>query len=248
MFLLRQSAADVRSRERCTFADTRTITLSYQFERRLEKVHEQTGRTVKLSQQGSGFEPLESTVADHSSDHRPVLLLDKGLIVLALGTTARDDDARLFAIHFKVSFMNTEWLSVPRPRSANGSCLRSSVSTVVNSSCSRTRSGAHSVQRVAMSVRMNVWTKLPRAEGPLRATRSASTKPGAGSPQSAERWMRIAKHLLQSEGAAGRYAHEHTESPIDRRRTHRQKFSANPWRQVVCPCRSSIQSRSAAAP
>ncbi len=45
-------------------------------------------------------------------------------------------------------------------------------------------SGAHSVQPVAMSVSTSVCTKLPRAVGPLCATRSASKKPGAGSCQS----------------------------------------------------------------
>ncbi|MHC2899828.1 hypothetical protein ACVIU4_011044, partial [Bradyrhizobium barranii subsp. barranii] len=73
-----------------------------------------------------------------------------------------------------------------KPRSAKGNCLRNSVSTVLSSVCSRTISGAHSVQPVTTSVRTRVCTKLPRADGPLCATRSASTKPGAGSFQSAE--------------------------------------------------------------
>src|SRR4051794_17987117 len=42
------------------------------------------------------------------------------------------------------------------------------------------------VHPVAMSVNTSVCTKLPLAEGPLCATKSASTKPGGGSCQSAK--------------------------------------------------------------
>src|SRR5665811_1383943 len=80
--------------------------------------------------------------------------------------------------------MNTLSLSVSKPSRGKGSRLRTSVSTSVSSLCSRTSNGAHSVQPVAMSVNVNVCTKLPLAVGPLCATRSASTNPGAGSPQS----------------------------------------------------------------
>ncbi len=87
---------------------------------------------------------------------------------------------------FSVSFMNTESLSVSMPWSENGSCRRASVNTVLRSVCSRTNNGAHSVQPVAISVSTSVWMKLPRVEGRLWATRSTSTKPGAGSFQSAD--------------------------------------------------------------
>ncbi len=79
--------------------------------------------------------------------------------------------------------MNTLSLSVSNPRSENGSSLRTSSRTSVNSRCSRTSKGAHSVQPVAMSVKVNVCTKRPLAVGPPCATRSASTNPGAGSSQ-----------------------------------------------------------------
>jgi hypothetical protein len=59
-----------------------------------------------------------------------------------------------------------------------GSSQRNSPSTSVNSRCSRTSSGAHSVQPVAMSVSTKVCTKLPFATGPLWLTRSASTNHG----------------------------------------------------------------------
>lgn len=64
---------------------------------------------------------------------------------------------------FKVSFMKTLSLSVSKPKSAKGSCLRSSVSTALNRFCFPTRSGAPSVHPVTTSVRTSVWTKLPRA-------------------------------------------------------------------------------------
>jgi hypothetical protein len=48
----------------------------------------------------------------------------------------------------------------------------------------RTSSGAHSVQPVAISVKTRVCVKAPFAGGPECATRSASTKPGAGLFQS----------------------------------------------------------------
>src|SRR6516162_9873051 len=58
------------------------------------------------------------------------------------------------------------------------------VTPSVSTFCSLTSKGAHSVQPVATSVRTNVCTKLPLADGPLCATRSASTKPGDGLCQS----------------------------------------------------------------
>jgi len=69
---------------------------------------------------------------------------------------------------FSVSFMKTVSLSVSKPRSAKGNCLRNPVRTVLSSVCSRTISG---VQPVTTSVRTRVCTKLPRADGPLWATR-----------------------------------------------------------------------------
>ena len=79
--------------------------------------------------------------------------------------------------------MKTLSLSVSNPSSANGIRLRTSLSTAINTVCSRTNNGAHSVQPVAMSVNVSVCMKLPSAVGPLCATRSASMNPGAGSSQ-----------------------------------------------------------------
>src|SRR6202166_90755 len=80
--------------------------------------------------------------------------------------------------------MKTLSLSVSNPSNANGSSLRSSVNATVSTVCSRTSSGAHSVQPVAISVKTRVCVKAPFANGPECATRSASTKPGAGLFQS----------------------------------------------------------------
>ena len=80
--------------------------------------------------------------------------------------------------------MKTLSLSVSNPSNANGSSLRISVNATVSTVCSRTSSGAHSVQPVAISVKTKVCVKAPFANGPECATRSASTKPGAGLFQS----------------------------------------------------------------
>src|SRR5215218_3987655 len=82
--------------------------------------------------------------------------------------------------------MNTLSLSVSNPSRSKGSSLRSSVKPSLSRPCFRTSNGPHSVHPVAMSVKTSVCTKLPLAEGPLCATRSASTKPGGGSCQSAK--------------------------------------------------------------
>ncbi len=96
----------------------------------------------------------------------------------------------------------------------------------VSRRCSRTNSGAHSVQPVAMSVSTKVCTKLPLATGPLWATRSASTNPGGGSSQPSN--VRTGTlRLTAAEGAAPARSSSHlppdiTQRPINRRRAHRQ--------------------------
>src|SRR3546814_6187591 len=75
-----------------------------------------------------------------------------------------------------VSFINALSLSVSKPSMVIGRCRRNSSSTLVSRLCSRNSKGAHSVHPVAMSVRTNVWAKLPLATGPLCDTRSASKR------------------------------------------------------------------------
>ena len=76
--------------------------------------------------------------------------------------------------------MNALWLSVSNPSRANANSSRNSLSTSASRFFSRTNTGAHAVQLVAMSVSVDLCTKLPFAVSPLCATRSASTNPGAG--------------------------------------------------------------------
>jgi len=81
--------------------------------------------------------------------------------------------------------MNSLPLSLSMPRSGNGIVVLRRSSASVTSPLSRTSSGTHSTQPLAMSVSTRVWTKLPSSRSPQCATRSISPKPGAGSPQSA---------------------------------------------------------------
>ena len=97
--------------------------------------------------------------------------------------------------------MNTLSLSVSNPSSGNGMRWRISLNTSANSFCSRTSNGAHSVQPVAMSVSVKVCTKLPLAVGPLCATRSASTNPGAGSFQPSKVRTGTLRRMLAEGGA-----------------------------------------------
>src|SRR5438105_167553 len=120
--------------------------------------------------------------------------------------------------------MNTLSLSVSNPRRAKGSSLRISLSTSVNSRCSRTSSGAHSVHPVAMSVNTRVCTKLPFATGPLCATRSASTKPGGGLSQPSN--VRTGTLRLATRRST-RLLPDVSQGPVDRGRAHRQQADAH---------------------
>src|SRR4051794_39108469 len=126
--------------------------------------------------------------------------------------------------------MNTLSLSVSNPSRSKGSSLRSSVKTALSRPCCRTSNGPHSVHPVAMPVKTSVCTKLPLAEGPLCATRSASTKPGGGSCQSAKVRTGTLRRTAE-DGAVRRRvpppACARTESPVHRRRAHRQQTRAD---------------------
>ena len=82
------------------------------------------------------------------------------------------------------SLRNSLPLSVSIPRNGNGRAPRSRSTASTTTPASRTSSGTHSVQPLAISVSTSVQTKLPAIDDPQCATRSASTKPGAGSCQS----------------------------------------------------------------
>jgi hypothetical protein len=103
-----------------------------------------------------------------------------------------------------VSFMNTLSLSVSNPRGKNGIRWRISLNTWASSLCSCTSNGAHSVQPVAMSVSVNVCTKLPFDVCPLRATRSASTNPGGGLSQPSKVRTATLRRIAAAGGARRR--------------------------------------------
>ncbi len=83
------------------------------------------------------------------------------------------------------SLTNSLPLSVSMPRKRKGRPTRRRSSASTTNELSRTSSATHSVHPLAMSVSTSVWAMLPAMVSPLCATRSASTKPGAGSFQSA---------------------------------------------------------------
>lgn len=56
-----------------------------QLEGGLEEVHEQPHRRIELRQGCGGFKPLQPAIADDAAHHGTVLLLDKSLIILAVG-------------------------------------------------------------------------------------------------------------------------------------------------------------------
>src|SRR3954467_12383942 len=132
--------------------------------------------------------------------------------------------------------MNTLSLSVSNPSRSEGSSLRSSVKTSLSRPCSRTSNGPHSAHPVAMSVKTSVCTKLPLAEEPLCATRSALTKPGGGSCQSAKVRTGTLRRTAEDGAvrrrvpppgpAAGLRSHG-AQGPVHRRRAHRQQARAD---------------------
>src|SRR3954451_16752431 len=69
-----------------------------QLERGLEDVHEQPCRRVEPGQSRRGRQPLQAAIAHDAADHGAVLLLDEGLVVFAIGSTAREGDALRLAV------------------------------------------------------------------------------------------------------------------------------------------------------
>ncbi|WP_246529639.1 hypothetical protein [Microvirga zambiensis] len=66
-------------------------------------------------------------------------------------------------------------LSKSTPSSGKGNSDRACWIAAITRPPSRVRTGTHSVQPVAISVRTMVWTKLPEDEVPEWATKSTST-------------------------------------------------------------------------
>src|SRR4051794_4070241 len=88
------------------------------------------------------------------------------------------------------------------------------------------------VHPVAMSVNTSICTKLPLAEGPLCATRSASTKPGVGSCQSAKVRTGTLRRTARGRsrppsGSAASLRPHGAQGSVHRRRAHRQQTRAD---------------------
>ena len=140
--------------------DLRAVTrLLGQLERRLEEIHEQPQRAIQLLQRRSGLQPLIAPVAHRVTDHCTVLLFDPRLVVLAVRPAAGElHPGRRAIVPHRLVHEHAIIVSVSNPSSGNGNSLRNSPSTAVSSFCSRTSTGAHSVQPVAMSVSVSVYT------------------------------------------------------------------------------------------
>src|ERR1700731_1907959 len=69
-----------------------------QLERGLEEIHEQAHRGVQARQCRRGFQTLEAAIADGAAHDCAILLLHPRLVVLAIGTAARELDPGLLAI------------------------------------------------------------------------------------------------------------------------------------------------------
>src|ERR1700724_539450 len=67
-------------------------------ERRLKEIHEQPHRGIQSRQRRRGFQALEAAIADRAAHDRAILLLHPSLVVLAIGTAARELDPHLLAI------------------------------------------------------------------------------------------------------------------------------------------------------
>jgi len=69
-----------------------------QLERGLEEVHEQAERRIEPCQRRRCAQPLVASVANRVPNDRAVLLLDPGLVVLAIRTASRELHARCLAV------------------------------------------------------------------------------------------------------------------------------------------------------
>ena len=77
------------------FRDLRPVaSLCRELERGLEEIHEQPHRPIQARQYRRRLQTLKASIADCPPDHGPVLLLDPRLVVLSIGTAARELDPR----------------------------------------------------------------------------------------------------------------------------------------------------------
>ena len=146
------------------------------------------------------------------------------------------------------SFMKAPSLSKSTPFSGNGKSSSATCSASSASAPVRIMTGTHSVQPVAMSVSTMVCAKAPAALTPECATKSTSTNPGGGSPQSAKvrtgterRTAELNPARRRRPCAAAMRISDRSRSIVaglaDRSAARRSSSGAS------CPCRSSAGSR-----
>lgn len=117
---------------------------------------------------------------------------------------------------------------------------------VVGVEAAETKRGTHSVQPDATSVSMRVCTKLPDGSPPECATRSVSTKPGAGACQSANVRIGTACRIgVVERPGGGRSSLDSERAPA--RGPARPAASARAARARGSECRSPVQTFAADA-
>ena len=125
-------------------------------------------------------------MAAEAADHRPVLMFNPGLIVLAVGPGACEFDVPSAQYLVRVSLMNALSLSESMPCMEKGSCLLMASSPASTKDCSLASRGTASIHPVHTSEA----TRLHIKEGPHAVAamghRPISRKPGGGRSQSAK--------------------------------------------------------------
>ncbi|AZN97996.1 MAG: hypothetical protein EOQ42_00595 [Mesorhizobium sp.] len=164
-----------------TRADTGLLS---QLERGLEEIAVQPHCVIETNKRRRGFRTHEPAIADQATNDGTVLLLDPCLIILPISTGTRHFQSLTSApgdhefIHEGAVIVKVHALS------GKGNNDLARLMAAMTRPLPRVRTGTHSVQPVAISVKTIVCTKLPDEEVPEWATKSTSTYPGGGSFQS----------------------------------------------------------------
>ena len=140
------------------------------------------------------------------ADHRAVLLLNPGRVVLAVRPGTGELDAPLGAVldqrlvdgHAVV--VHSALVRVDA-FDGKGSCRPMASSPATTRDCSRASSGTAAVQPVQISVATRLWIMEPHQEPPWWTTRSISRWPGGGAFQSAKvRSAKVRTGILRASG------------------------------------------------
>ena len=158
----------------------------HQLERWLEVVHVLSHRPVQVGHDLSGYRAGVAVMTDAVADHRAVLLLDPGLVVLAVGPRTGELDAPFSAV-LGESIVD-EYAVIVRVDAFDweGQLSPDASSPATTRDCSRASSGTASAQPVQISVATRLWIMDPHQEPPWWTTRSISRNPGGGAFQSAK--------------------------------------------------------------